>query len=65
MKANGDQLTAQATGLSLIPLTAYSETEFRFETAGILILFEKEGKNVDYSSFTLKQGGGSFKFVKE
>jgi len=65
LKADGNQLTAQATGQSKIPLTAYNEAEFRFETAGIVVLFEMEGNKVDYTTFTLKQGGGSFKFTKE
>ncbi len=59
------QLVAQATGQSTIKLTAYSEAEFRFKAAGITILFDMKGNTIDYDHFTLKQGGGSFKYARE
>ncbi|MFA5619786.1 MAG: serine hydrolase domain-containing protein [Weeksellaceae bacterium] len=51
---------AQASGQGAFPLEKISETEFRFDLAGIVIEF-----NPDLKSFILKQGGGEFIFVKE
>ncbi len=59
------QLTAQATGQSALKLTAFSRQEFRFEPAGIVILFEKEGDTVDFNAFQLQQGGGKYAFTRE
>jgi D-alanyl-D-alanine carboxypeptidase len=66
LSVKDDQLYGQATGQQSFPLTPFSKTEFRFEMAGIVIEFAKdnEGK-VDYSSFTLKQGGGEFPYTRE
>jgi CubicO group peptidase (beta-lactamase class C family) len=55
---NNGQLTAQATGQSAFPLTATSETEFVFETAGIQLIFSDQ-------KMVLKQGGMEFEFIKE
>ena len=52
-------LMAQATGQSAFPLTAYSETRFEFEPAGIVIEFEDE------KTFLFQQGGGQFTFKRE
>jgi len=57
---NEGKYFAQASGQSAFPLEKISETEFRFDLAGIVILF-----NTDLKSFTLQQGGGEFIFVKE
>ena len=65
LELKGEQLIAQATGQGPIPLTPFSETEFRYEQAGINITFTKEGKKMDYGTFTLKQGSGKFTFTKE
>jgi CubicO group peptidase (beta-lactamase class C family) len=54
---NDGQLTAQATGQSAFPLTATSETEFVFETAGIQMVFGDQ-------KMLLKQGGMEFEFTK-
>jgi len=62
--ANG-QLTAQATGQKPFNLTPYSSSEFRFEPAGIIMLFGVDGETVNYSTFQLKQGGGNLKFTRE
>lgn len=51
-------LIAQATGQSSFPLTAKSETEFIFQTAGIEMIFED-------NKFVLKQGGQKFNYTKE
>lgn len=51
VKVEGDILTAQATGQSAFPLEAVSETEFRFDAAGIKISFPTDGK------LNIKQGG--------
>lgn len=55
---NNGQLTAQATGQSAFPLTATSETDFVFETAGIQMIFSNQ-------KMVLKQGGMEFEFTKE
>lgn len=57
---NEGKYFAQASGQSAFPLDKISDTEFRFDLAGIVILF-----NPDLKSFTLQQGGGEFIFVKE
>lgn len=54
------QYLAQASGQSAFPLEKKSDTEFRFDMAGIVIEF-----NPGLKSFTLKQGGGEFVFVKQ
>jgi len=59
------QLTAQATGQSAFNLTPYSSSEFRFDPAGVVILFENGANTVDYSTFQLHQGSGRFRFVRE
>ncbi|MBW6492492.1 MAG: beta-lactamase family protein [Lentimicrobium sp.] len=51
VKLEGNILTAQATGQSAFPLEPVSETEFRFDAAGIRIIFPEAGK------LNLKQGG--------
>lgn len=51
---------AQATNQPEFPLERKTETEFRFDLAGIIIEF-----NPDLKSFVLKQGGGEFIFVKQ
>ncbi|MBC3765816.1 serine hydrolase domain-containing protein [Neptunicella marina] len=65
LKLNGEQLTAQATGQNALPLSPFSSTEFRFDPAGIVIVFDGETDKVDYSSFQLKQGGGNYRFERE
>ena len=55
VKQDGGKLTAQATGQPSFPLDAISETEFRFDQAGIVIIFNiMDSGNVE--GFTLKQG---------
>lgn len=51
---------AQASGQTAFPLEKKSETEFRFDMAGIVVEFKP-----DLKSFTLKQGGGEFVFLKQ
>lgn len=51
-------LLAQATGQSSFPLTAKSETEFVFDTAGIKLTFSDK-------KMTLKQAGMGYVFDKE
>lgn len=65
VKENEGQLTAQASGQGAFKLTPYSRSEFRFDQAGIIMIFETHGKKVDYSTFQMKQGGSSFKFTRE
>ena len=52
------QLIAQATGQSAFPLTPFAGNRFKFEGAGLEIVFEG---NYD---FILKQGGGEYLFHK-
>ena len=65
VKVEDGQLTAQATGQGPLNLTPFSTSEFRYDPAGIIMLFGADGKNLDYSTFQLKQGGGNFKFTRE
>lgn len=58
-------LMAQATGQGAFPLTPYSNREFRFDSAGITILFGKMDDGVDFSTFILKQGGQQYLYKKE
>lgn len=61
-----EQLVAQATGQPRLPLTAYSETEFRFDQAGIVIHFEpKSIKDGKLTQFTLNQRGGKFLYTRK
>jgi uncharacterized protein YciI len=52
------KLYMQPAGQDDFPLKPKSATEFEFAVAGIVIVFDSP------SSFTLKQGGASFKFKK-
>jgi ankyrin repeat protein len=51
-------LYMQATSQPEFPLKANSATQFEFAAARVVVEFDSD------SSFTLKQGGGSFKFKK-
>jgi CubicO group peptidase (beta-lactamase class C family) len=56
IKQDGVNLTAQASGQPSFKLDAVSETEFRFDQAGLVMIFNiSDNGNVD--GFTLKQGG--------
>lgn len=55
VKRDVDKLTAQATGQPAFPLESVSETEFRFDQAGIVMIFSLSA-NGDADGFTLKQG---------
>ncbi len=66
LRLEGDQLMAQATGQSALPLTPFSATEFRFEPAGIVMEFDPasiEGER--YTRFTLKQSGAQYVFQRK
>ncbi len=65
LKVKNGKLTAQASGQNQLTLEAFSEKEFRFEQAGIVITFEEVSDTIDYTRFILKQGGGRFEFKKE
>ncbi len=60
----GDVLKAQATGQQAFPLTANSETKFRFDPAGVVMEFDSL-ENGAYQHFMLYQGGGSFSFTRK
>lgn len=51
VKLEGNVLTAQGTGQGAFPLDPVSENEFRFDAAGIRIIFPEPGK------LNIKQGG--------
>lgn len=55
---------AQATGQGEFPLTAISLTEFRFEPAGIQLIFQAADATKDVQHFTLKQAGQTYEFDK-
>ncbi len=52
------QLMAQATGQGAFQLTPFADNRFKFEGAGLEIVFEED------AAFVLKQGGGEFLFRK-
>ena len=52
------QLMAQATGQGAFPLTSFAENRFKFERAGLEIVFDEN------SGFVLKQGGRDYLFQK-
>lgn len=54
-----ETLMAQASGQGAFELTSFSDTEFRFEPAGITIKF-----TADKSGFVLIQGGGEFPYER-
>jgi hypothetical protein len=51
---------AQATGQGTFPLEATEKDTFRFNQAGIVLMFNPEAKTM-----VLKQGGGEYKFTKD
>lgn len=55
VKRDGDKLTAQATGQPAFTLATISESEFRFDQAGIVMIFNISEKG-EVKGFTLKQG---------
>jgi len=55
IKSDGNKLIAQATGQPAFPLDAVSETEFRFDQAGVVMLFNISASG-EVSGFTLRQG---------
>ncbi len=59
IKLDGNNLTAQATGQGSFPMEAVSETEFKYDAAGIVITFPENGK------LNLKQGGMEFLMERE
>jgi len=63
VKLKGKVLTVQPANQSPFPLSAMSETQFRYDPAGILIDFTlpKEGA---INEFYLKQGRGRFLFTR-
>ncbi|HZG00407.1 MAG TPA: serine hydrolase [Chitinophagales bacterium] len=63
LKRDGNVLTAQATGQSAFPLDAVSETEFKFDPAGIKMTFVIPESGA-IQTFTLKQGK-SYVFTRE
>ena len=64
IKMNGDKITAQATGQPSFPLEKVSDLEYKFDAAGVKILFTKD-KEGNIPSFNLLQGGMNLVFEKE
>ncbi|AGC75166.1 CubicO group peptidase (beta-lactamase class C family) [Nonlabens dokdonensis] len=56
---DGNQLTGQATGQGAFPLDSYEDHKFKFDPAGITIIFSD-----DKNSFKIKQGGNITLFSK-
>ena len=64
IKLNGDKITAQATGQPSFPLDKVSDLEYKFDAAGVKIVFTKD-KEGNIPSFNLMQGGMNLVFEKE
>ena len=66
LKVESGELFAQASGQSAFPLTPFSQTEFRFEQAGIVVEFTKDDKGkIQYNSFILNQAGKKYPYEKQ
>lgn len=61
---DGKQLIAQATGQGPFPLSAESETRFKFDAAGIIMDFIIE-ESGSINQFNFTQGNAKFLFTKE
>ncbi|BDX07342.1 D-Ala-D-Ala carboxypeptidase [Planctobacterium marinum] len=60
------QLMAQAPGQGAFPLTPYSDSEYRFDGAGIVIKFDEQSeKQGQLQRFVLHQGGGQFRYERK
>ncbi|SOD15160.1 serine hydrolase domain-containing protein [Pedobacter xixiisoli] len=60
ISSNGQQLVAQADGQSAMPFEAVSKDQFRFDKAGINLIFHPAEQTM-----LLKQGSGEFLFKKQ
>lgn len=60
-----NRLVGQATGQSAFTLTATSETDFKFDPAGIAMSFTESKAGSGYDTLMLKQGGVDLEFRKE
>ena len=57
---------SQGEGQGDLPLTAYSETEFRFDPAGIVINFDKYNDPTSHSNgFVLSQSSWKCEFKRQ
>lgn len=59
------QLIAQATGQAAFPVSAASETEFRFDAAGVVFNFSRSEDGGGFDTVNLKQAGQDLEFRKE
>lgn len=60
------KLMSQGEGQGVLPLAAYSETEFHFDPAGIVINFDQPNDSSSHSNgFVLSQGGGKYEFKRQ
>lgn len=60
VKREGGKLFGQGSGQPPFPLEATAKNTFKFEPAGIVMVF-----NPDYNSFILEQGGGKLTFTRD
>ncbi len=58
-------LFAQASGQAAFPLTSFEGGSFRFEPAGVEIVFKMDSTHLLEGEFELRQRGAVFKYVKE
>lgn len=59
------QLFGQATGQPQFPLTPTSEFEFKFDAAGVVLVFAESKVGEGFDSLRLKQAGQDIPFKKE
>lgn len=64
LKSEGSFLTAQATKQPAFSLEANSETNFRYDKAGLVIDFT-ETEQGPFTSFVLRQAGGEYVFTRK
>lgn len=62
ISTQNQQLVAQASGQPAFSLEALSETEFKFDLAGVRLLFAPENNTI---TMTLKQGNSNIKMTRE
>ena len=62
ISTQNQQLVAQASGQPAFSLEALSETEFKFDLAGVRLLFAPENNTM---TMTLKQGNSNIKMTRE
>jgi len=59
------RLVAQGTGQTALALSASSETEFRADVVGAVVIFSKSEPDSQFDTMVLQQGGANLEFRKE